>query len=238
MPNMRFTHVAAQKNAWGKARMKRFLSTAFAAAFGAVAFSALVLPAAAAVLVAQPGVINGTGVTSSGNVLGYDDFNLPQADTVTSVLWSGQTVSAGTTFKISFSTDGSGSLPNLTPFLTETVTPTFTPYPTFTYESQFTAVLPVPVDLLANTDYWISIFNPNSDWEWFQGSASPNPGALAHGRSVVHIISPSITFQATQDLSFTLIGDRTATSVPEPASTLLFGTALAGLALIRRRNRA
>lgn len=200
--------------------------------------SASILPkdAVADVLLSQPGPQNGPGLLSSkGWAVGFDDFKLPQADTITGVQWEGSGVSAGTTFTIGFTTDSSpGSFyPNITPFVTETVTPTSASYST--YFDQFTATLPTSVALAASTDYWISIYDPNGFWEWLSATAAPDPGALPAGISAGYI-NGNVNLNG-MDLSFALIGNPTPQSVPEPGSLAMLGMAIMGLALLNRRKQ-
>lgn len=197
--------------------------------------------AAADVILSQPAPAppeNGFSLLSSTSfAVGFDDFKLPQADTITSVQWVGfNSLSPGASFTISFTTDSSpGSFfPNTTPFITETVTPTIATYTS--EEDEFTAVLPQSVSLDAGTDYWISIYEPNEFWGWISATAAPDPGALPPGAAFDLVGGTRPAFIGI-DLNFTLIGQPTSQSVPEPASLALFGAGLASLIVLRRRQR-
>lgn len=211
------------------------------AVLGVLGMLAVIQPTRAAVILDQPGVVDGSGAASGGARVAFEDFELPQADTVTSISWYGAPVPLGMTFDISFSISSTAApgLPNLTPFMTETVTPTFsnTGFDT----SIFTVTLPTSVALPASTYLWISIVGPGDDpdngntpWEWYQASAVQDPGALASGESLSY--NGSFSYLGVP-LSFELIGAPTVvTPTPEPASFVLLGTALVGLGATRSRK--
>lgn len=212
--------------------VRYLIASCFAAALAAS-------PASAGVILTQPAINNGGGLISApfngGYIRGFDDFKLNGNYTITSVSWVGDNFIPGTgTFQVGFTTDASQFYPNTSLFVNETVTPTRTTFGTF--QDTFTATLPTPVNLSANTDYWISIFSNAANWGWSDASSSPMPGALPHGIAAGYVSSLNATNLDGVDLAFSLSGNPTVPA-PEPATLALFGAGLIGAAKFGRRKR-
>lgn len=206
------------------------------------------VPAGAVVILDQPAMPDVWGTTSapsypSGYIRAFDDFKLSADHTITKVSWVGD-VSAQP-FQIGFATDAGGGLPNLTFFANETVSPSSA----FTgaYSAIYSATLPTPVDLSANTDYWISIYSSYPFWHWDKASSAPAPGALAAAHSVAYLTVTGIPSwgRVGYDLAFTLEDNAVPPpppppppphAVPEPASVFLLACGLGAIGLRRKRR--
>ncbi len=212
------------------------------------AFSVIVAATASAqatVVVDQPAMVDVWGTTSapvypSGYIRAFDDFKLSADHTITTVSWVGDVT--GQPFQIGFSTDAGGGLPDLTFFANETVSPTSNS--AGAYSLIYTATLPTPVGLLANTDYWISIYSTYPLWHWDKASNAPSPGALPAAHSVAYLTVTGIPSwgRVGYDLAFRL-EDNTAPppppppAVPEPASLFLLAAGAIGLRWTRKQRQ-
>lgn len=187
----------------------------------------------AAELFLQPAGDESLGFTISGslNFFGqgpgnrvFDDFQLGANGAISSVTWWGRSDAGGNAFQISFYTGGSTPGSELATF---NVTPTATNVsfggPTLT---RYEASLGGTFNALGATGYWISIFNgaPDAIWSWVN--------AQDQGNALYQEVG-GVDYTTIRDRAFGLYSD---TEVPEPASWLLAGTALVGVALARRRR--
>jgi len=103
---------------------------------------------------------------------------------------------------------------------------------------EYSLNLPVPITLLADTTYWLSIdyLGPLTDNAWFWGAQST---ALGPGHSMVTTSSGFSWFtnnfdNSNWEMDFQLTGPSSV--VPEPTSLALLALGLAGLGAIRRKR--
>ncbi len=93
------------------------------------------------------------------------------------------------------------------------------------------------LSLTAGTEYWIVAAAGNGQTEWAYNDTGDNSGVDYTYSGSATPGSWSKNSTATRG-AFEVDGTPLTTTVPEPDSVALFGTGIAGLALIHRRNRA
>jgi len=184
-------------------------------------------------------------VNNSG--LGYitaDNFRLGSAATLTQVGWYGSyaapyTEPVSDNFTIAFYTADSLGKPDNDTALVFNVGNTVNRVDTGVDVSYsglnryaYTANIAGPV-LAANTSYWISIFadtTSGSEWRWERSAQGQGDNVEAYCNGTTNAICGTGWIGNSADLAFSLKG----TAVPIPAAAWLFGSALLGLAGIKR----
>ncbi len=202
---------------------------------------------------------NGIGFSSSpspANEQSADNFRLNASETITGVRWWGVQSVAGPLpdlFDLSFFDDASG-VPAALPFetllglaasRTATALTEAGGLPVF----EFNVALPVPLPLLALTDYYLSIFYPNEtpdanqdipDFFWL---TSDSQGSNYF--RTLPLLDPADPTETGDDwfqdsinnLAFALQAERDQT-VPEPGTALLLSLGLVGMSACKRGRRA
>lgn len=103
---------------------------------------------------------------------------------------------------------------------------------------EYSLDLPVPITLLADTTYWLSIdyLGPLADNTWFWGAqlTAPGPGHAMVTGSSGSSWSPAIFNGSFMEMDFQLTGPSSV--VPEPTSLALLALGLAGIGAIRRKR--
>lgn len=101
-------------------------------------------------------------------------------------------------------------------------------------------VLPIPVNVAGGTRYWFSPLAHSENFSpFFAWLGSDLPSSVGDDRSIQQVLGAGMSVVSTseilRDRTFRLEG---TASVPEPALTILLGTAAAGFVARRRRARA
>lgn len=205
--------------------LKRFMS---AITLGAllIGFNPLAI---SAVLVSQPYLADGDSFLSSvsGGFENADSFILPDAVSVTSIVWWGTDANTND-FLVRLGAD-LGSLSDLSGTITKDTTTDFDSFgrPIFQFEQLLSSVLP-----LTTGTHLLSISHESEEWYWAAGSLDGGLGV------------PGSFFGADpewdedlNELSFQLIGERQMESVSEPniLALLMIGAFFMGRRMSRGR---